>query len=96
MPAIAVTDTIKQVDAAGAVAATPDRATLADRADAAGVPLRVILDAHRRAARDGRDDFTDDAALAEWAGLTVATFEGDAANMKLTTPDDFARAEAPR
>jgi hypothetical protein len=44
----------------------------------------VILDAHRRAARDGRSDFTDDAALAEWAGLTVATFEGDPANMKLT------------
>src|SRR3979490_1446474 len=54
----------------------------------------VILDAHRRAAREGRDDFTDDAALAEWAGLTVATFEGDPANMKLTTPEDFVREEA--
>jgi 2-C-methyl-D-erythritol 4-phosphate cytidylyltransferase/2-C-methyl-D-erythritol 2,4-cyclodiphosphate synthase len=54
----------------------------------------VILDAHRRAAREGRDDFTDDAALAEWVGLTVATFEGDAANMKLTTPEDFVREEA--
>ena len=39
-------------------------------------------------------DFTDDAALAEWAGLTVATFEGDPANMKLTTPEDFIREEA--
>ena len=48
----------------------------------------------RRAARDGRSDFTDDAALAEWAGLTVATFEGDPANMKLTTPEDFIREEA--
>jgi 2-C-methyl-D-erythritol 4-phosphate cytidylyltransferase/2-C-methyl-D-erythritol 2,4-cyclodiphosphate synthase len=54
----------------------------------------VILDAHRRAAREGRSDFTDDAALAEWAGLTVATFEGDPANMKLTTPEDFVREEA--
>ena len=54
----------------------------------------AILDAHRRAARDGRNDFTDDAALAEWAGLTVATFEGDVANMKLTTPEDFVREEA--
>ena len=53
-----------------------------------------ILAAHERAARDGRDDFTDDAALAEWAGLTVATFEGDHLNMKLTTPEDFAREEA--
>src|ERR1700733_15245509 len=48
----------------------------------------------RTAAREGRDDFTDDAALAEWVGLTVATFEGDVANMKLTTPDDFVREEA--
>ena len=54
----------------------------------------TILAAHERAARDGRDDFTDDAALAEWAGLTVATFEGDHLNMKLTTPEDFAREEA--
>ena len=54
----------------------------------------MILDAHRRAAREGRSDFTDDAALAEWAGLTVATFEGDPANMKLTTPEDFVREEA--
>ena len=45
--------------------------------------LMMILEAHRRAAREGRSDFTDDAALAEWAGLTVATFEGDPANMKL-------------
>ena len=44
--------------------------------------------------REGRSDFTDDAALAEWAGLTVATFEGDPANMKLTTPEDFVREEA--
>jgi len=54
----------------------------------------VILEAHRRAAKDGRSDFTDDAAIAEWAGLTVATFEGDVANMKLTTPEDFVREEA--
>ena len=38
--------------------------------------------------------FTDDAAIAEWAGLTVSTFEGDANNMKMTTPEDFAREES--
>jgi 2-C-methyl-D-erythritol 4-phosphate cytidylyltransferase/2-C-methyl-D-erythritol 2,4-cyclodiphosphate synthase len=56
----------------------------------------VLLDAHRRAAKDGRDDFTDDAALAEWAGQKVAVFAGDAGNMKLTTDEDFARVEARR
>jgi 2-C-methyl-D-erythritol 4-phosphate cytidylyltransferase/2-C-methyl-D-erythritol 2,4-cyclodiphosphate synthase len=52
------------------------------------------LDAHRRAHAAGREDFTDDAALVEWAGLKVTTFEGEAGNVKLTTADDFARAEA--
>ncbi|MEX0589832.1 MAG: 2-C-methyl-D-erythritol 2,4-cyclodiphosphate synthase, partial [Xanthobacteraceae bacterium] len=52
------------------------------------------LDAHRRAAKAGRNDFPDDAALAEWAGLQVTTFAGEAGNLKLTGPDDFARALA--
>jgi 2-C-methyl-D-erythritol 4-phosphate cytidylyltransferase/2-C-methyl-D-erythritol 2,4-cyclodiphosphate synthase len=94
VPVIPVTDTIKQVDASGSVNATPDRATLRIAQTPQAFRFDVILDAHRRAAREGRDDFTDDAALAEWVGLTVATFEGDAANMKLTTPEDFVREEA--
>lgn len=94
VPAIAVTDTIKQVSASGDVEATPDRAKLRIAQTPQAFRFDVILDAHRRAARDGRSDFTDDAALAEWAGLTVATFEGDAANIKLTTPEDFVREEA--
>lgn len=94
IPVIAVTDTVKVIDAAGAVKATPDRAMLRIAQTPQAFHFQTILDAHRRAAREGRDDFTDDAAIAEWAGLTVATFEGDAANMKLTTPEDFAREEA--
>ncbi|MDB5549999.1 MAG: ispDF [Tardiphaga sp.] len=94
IPTALVTDTIKQVDANGAVIATPDRAHLRIAQTPQAFNYDIILDAHRRAARDGRSDFTDDAALAEWAGLTVATFEGDPANMKLTTPEDFVREEA--
>jgi 2-C-methyl-D-erythritol 4-phosphate cytidylyltransferase/2-C-methyl-D-erythritol 2,4-cyclodiphosphate synthase len=94
IPTIAVTDTIKQVSDAGNVEATPDRARLRIAQTPQAFRFDVILEAHRRAARDGRSDFTDDAALAEWAGLTVTTFEGDAANMKLTNPEDFAREEA--
>ncbi|MFC0242820.1 bifunctional 2-C-methyl-D-erythritol 4-phosphate cytidylyltransferase/2-C-methyl-D-erythritol 2,4-cyclodiphosphate synthase [Rhodopseudomonas telluris] len=94
LPVVAINDTVKQINAAGEVEATPDRATLRIAQTPQAFRYDVILDAHRRAARDGRDDFTDDAAIAEWAGLTVATFEGDAANMKLTTPDDFAREES--
>ena len=94
VPAIPVTDTIKQVSETGDVEATPERARLRIAQTPQAFRFDVILDAHRRAARDGRSDFTDDAALAEWAGLTVATFEGDPANMKLTTPEDFIREEA--
>src|SRR3954471_4983952 len=94
IPAIAVTDTIKLTGASGNVEATPERARLRIAQTPQAFRFDVILDAHRRAAREGRSDFTDDAALAEWAGLTVATFEGDVANMKLTTPEDFVREEA--
>jgi 2-C-methyl-D-erythritol 4-phosphate cytidylyltransferase/2-C-methyl-D-erythritol 2,4-cyclodiphosphate synthase len=53
----------------------------------------AILQAHQRALGAAREDFTDDAALAEWAGMTVATFAGEPQNVKLTTPEDYARAE---
>lgn len=51
----------------------------------------AILAAHR-AATD--ENFTDDGAVAAHAGLTVATFSGEAGNMKITTAEDFARADA--
>jgi 2-C-methyl-D-erythritol 4-phosphate cytidylyltransferase/2-C-methyl-D-erythritol 2,4-cyclodiphosphate synthase len=94
IPAIAVADTIKEVDDSGQIVATPVRARLRIAQTPQAFRFDKILDAHRRAAQDGRDDFTDDAALAEWAGMTVMTFEGDALNIKLTTPEDFAREEA--
>ena len=94
IPAILVTDTIKLTGEAGDVEGTPDRARLRIAQTPQSFRFDVILEAHRRAAKDGRSDFTDDAAIAEWAGLTVATFEGDVANMKLTTPEDFVREEA--
>jgi 2-C-methyl-D-erythritol 4-phosphate cytidylyltransferase/2-C-methyl-D-erythritol 2,4-cyclodiphosphate synthase len=94
IPTVAVTDTVKLVDGGGNIEATPERARLRIAQTPQAFKYDVILEAHRRAAREGCADFTDDAALAEWVGLTVATFEGDVANMKLTTPDDFAREEA--
>ena len=94
IPTVPVTDTIKLVGDAGQIEGTPDRARLRSAQTPQSFRFDVILEAHRRAAKDGRSDFTDDAAIAEWAGLTVATFEGDVANMKLTTPEDFVREEA--
>lgn len=94
VPAIPVSDTIKRVDADGRVAANVDRTTLRAVQTPQTFAYEPLLEAHRRAAGEGRDDFTDDAALMEWAGVPVATFEGEVANMKLTTADDFERAEA--
>ncbi|MET4041921.1 bifunctional 2-C-methyl-D-erythritol 4-phosphate cytidylyltransferase/2-C-methyl-D-erythritol 2,4-cyclodiphosphate synthase [Bradyrhizobium sp. RT6a] len=94
IPVVPVTDTIKVTGENGNVEDTPDRVRLRIAQTPQSFRFDVILEAHRRAAKDGRSDFTDDAAIAEWAGLTVATFEGDVANMKLTTPEDFVREEA--
>jgi 2-C-methyl-D-erythritol 4-phosphate cytidylyltransferase/2-C-methyl-D-erythritol 2,4-cyclodiphosphate synthase len=94
VPVIPVTDTVKIVDGRGVVTDTPDRATLRLVQTPQAFEFRTLLDAHRKAQTAGRDGFTDDAALAEWAGIEVTTFEGEAGNVKLTSTEDFARAEA--
>jgi 2-C-methyl-D-erythritol 4-phosphate cytidylyltransferase/2-C-methyl-D-erythritol 2,4-cyclodiphosphate synthase len=96
VPVLPVADTVKTVDAAGTVTGTVDRAHLRIVQTPQAFGFVALLEAHRRAQAAGCDDFTDDAALAEWAGLTVTTFEGEAKNVKLTTADDFTRAEAAR
>jgi 2-C-methyl-D-erythritol 4-phosphate cytidylyltransferase / 2-C-methyl-D-erythritol 2,4-cyclodiphosphate synthase len=40
-----------------------------------------------------RREFTDDAEIAEWAGLRVVMVPGDRNNIKITHPEDFIRAE---
>jgi len=96
VPAIAVADTVKRVDAADRIIATVDRADLRMVQTPQAFAFALLLDAHRRAAAAGREDFTDDAALLEWAGQRVAVFEGEPGNVKLTTSDDFVRAETLR
>jgi 2-C-methyl-D-erythritol 4-phosphate cytidylyltransferase / 2-C-methyl-D-erythritol 2,4-cyclodiphosphate synthase len=94
IPGLVLTDTIKEVDAQGRVVATRDRNRLRTVQTPQAFLYRDLLAAHRRAGEAGRDDFTDDAALAEWAGMAVTVFDGEAGNMKLTTEEDFARVAA--
>jgi 2-C-methyl-D-erythritol 4-phosphate cytidylyltransferase/2-C-methyl-D-erythritol 2,4-cyclodiphosphate synthase len=94
IPGLPLTDTIKRVDAAGRIAGGVDRAHLCAVQTPQAFAFGLVLDAHRKAAEAGRDSFTDDAAVAEWAGHAVHVFAGDPANIKITTPEDFARAEA--
>jgi 2-C-methyl-D-erythritol 4-phosphate cytidylyltransferase/2-C-methyl-D-erythritol 2,4-cyclodiphosphate synthase len=96
IPGLEVTDTIKRVDASGHVAGTVNRTELRSVQTPQAFAFPALLDAHRKAATAGRDDFTDDAAIAEWAGLKVVAFAGEPGNTKLTTEEDFSRAEARR
>ena len=96
IPGLEVTDTIKSVDAANRITGTLNRAELRSVQTPQAFAFPALLDAHRKAAAAERDDFTDDAALVEWAGLKVVAFAGEAGNIKLTTDDDFSRAEARR
>ncbi|HLA19900.1 MAG TPA: bifunctional 2-C-methyl-D-erythritol 4-phosphate cytidylyltransferase/2-C-methyl-D-erythritol 2,4-cyclodiphosphate synthase [Pseudolabrys sp.] len=94
IPALPVTDTVKTVDTDNNVQQTLDRATLRLVQTPQAFDFAALLAAHRRAAAQGREDFTDDAALAEWAGMKIAVFAGEPGNIKITNADDFARAEA--
>jgi 2-C-methyl-D-erythritol 4-phosphate cytidylyltransferase/2-C-methyl-D-erythritol 2,4-cyclodiphosphate synthase len=89
-----VTDTIKRAGARQSIAATVDRDGLWRAQTPQGFDLQAILAAHRRAAAIGRSDFTDDAALAEWAGIEVALVPVPGHNMKITTPEDVSLARA--
>lgn len=91
VPALALVDTIKAVPEPGFLAGGPSRDSLRSVQTPQSFHFALILAAHR--AQIGRDDLTDDAAVAEAAGHPVASFAGDPTNVKLTTPEDFVTAE---
>ncbi len=88
--ALPVHDTIKRADDAGAIAATVPRDALWRAQTPQGFRFEKILGAHRAAAGN---TLTDDAAVAEADGLTVALVPGSPDNMKITQADDFGMAE---
>jgi 2-C-methyl-D-erythritol 4-phosphate cytidylyltransferase/2-C-methyl-D-erythritol 2,4-cyclodiphosphate synthase len=92
-PGTAMSDTVKQVDVDGRVLATPPRSALRAVQTPQAFRFPLILAAHRRAAA-GAGDLTDDVAVAEWAGAPAYLFEGDPANVKVTTMQDLEAAEA--
>jgi 2-C-methyl-D-erythritol 4-phosphate cytidylyltransferase/2-C-methyl-D-erythritol 2,4-cyclodiphosphate synthase len=89
LPALPVTDTLKRSDD-GTVTSTVDRSGLFRAQTPQGFAYDRILEAHRRFAGAA---LTDDAALAQAHGLTVALVAGDEDNVKITEPADLARAE---
>lgn len=97
VPGVPVTDTVKRVvDIApgiGRVHETPPREHLRAVQTPQAFVFGPLLGAHRDAAAQGLDGFTDDGALAEWAGLPVVVFAGDIANRKITQPADLIEAD---
>jgi 2-C-methyl-D-erythritol 4-phosphate cytidylyltransferase / 2-C-methyl-D-erythritol 2,4-cyclodiphosphate synthase len=90
VPGAAVTDTIVAIDT-GIISATPDRAKLRAVQTPQAFRFNLIIAAHRKAAA-GDQTFTDDGSIAAAAGHAVHVFNGDPANVKITTQDDLARA----
>jgi 2-C-methyl-D-erythritol 4-phosphate cytidylyltransferase/2-C-methyl-D-erythritol 2,4-cyclodiphosphate synthase len=88
LPALPVTDTLKRVDQ-GIITGTVDRTGLQRAQTPQGFRYPDILQAHRSFAWQA---MTDDCALAEAAGLEVAVVGGAETNLKITEPEDLARA----
>lgn len=93
IPSIAAVDTIKVANGQLEAVATPDRATLRCVQTPQGFSASLIRQAHQQALKDGYLG-TDDASLVEHLGRTVQLTEGNRRNIKLTTPEDMAVAEA--
>jgi 2-C-methyl-D-erythritol 4-phosphate cytidylyltransferase/2-C-methyl-D-erythritol 2,4-cyclodiphosphate synthase len=94
--AVQLADTLKRTDRNGCITETLDRTSLWRAQTPQGFRYDALDAAHARAAAVGKTDFTDDAAVAEWAGLTVAVVPGDTANTKITTAEDLAMAQRER
>lgn len=84
VPGVPVADTVKIIDEAGAVVATPPRALLR----AVQTPQAFRADVLRQVLVEGADA-TDDAALVELAGGRVVVVDGDPLARKITTDDDL-------
>jgi 2-C-methyl-D-erythritol 4-phosphate cytidylyltransferase / 2-C-methyl-D-erythritol 2,4-cyclodiphosphate synthase len=89
IPGLPLGDTIKRV-ADGVIAATVNRSGLWRVQTPQGFHFDAILAAHRAAAGKA---LTDDAAVAEAAGIAPLIVAGSEANLKITTTDDLAAAE---
>jgi len=93
VPAVSARDTVKQRDAAsGCVSRTLSREDIWLAQTPQGFRRDVLAAAFAEGERGG--EATDEAMLAERAGLPVAIVEGDARNVKITTPDDLAAARS--
>lgn len=94
IPVLPVTDTIKAVDANGAVLGTPERAGLRAVQTPQGFETALLQRAYQQSASQQKTAVTDDASLVENLGVPVHTVAGDPLAFKVTTPLDLRLARA--
>ncbi|MFE9683043.1 2-C-methyl-D-erythritol 4-phosphate cytidylyltransferase [Streptomyces sp. NPDC002701] len=96
VPALPLTDTVKQVEPAGAagepepVVATPERSLLRAVQTPQGFERDTLVRAHTTVTHD----VTDDASMVEQLGLRVVVVPGHEEAFKVTRPLDLILAEA--
>ena len=92
IPGLPIVDTLKRTEA-NIVLGTADRTGLWAAQTPQGFRFPLIREAHALAANERGVEFTDDASVAEWAGIEVAVIPGATANRKITTADDLREAD---
>lgn len=98
IPALPVSDTVKEVEPRGQgdpepVLGTPDRSRLRAVQTPQGFAREVLVEAHERVALQG-EGATDDAGMVERLGIEVVVVPGHEEAFKVTRPLDLVLAEA--
>jgi 2-C-methyl-D-erythritol 4-phosphate cytidylyltransferase/2-C-methyl-D-erythritol 2,4-cyclodiphosphate synthase len=91
IPALPINETIKRAPG-GNIEATVDRNSLWAAQTPQGFRFDAILKAHRDAHTSKATNLTDDASIAERAGMTVSIIAGRSENKKITTAEDLVDA----
>ena len=92
IPVVPIVETVKRIDE-GWVSATVERAGLGTAQTPQGARRSLLDAALERFPASGDRTFTDEAALLEACRIPVHAIPGEPMNLKVTTPDDLARAE---
>ena len=93
IPVVPVAETVKRLAADGAIRETVERGDLALAQTPQGARLGLFQQAFRELGEDPAAEFTDEAALLEACRIVVHAIPGEPTNLKVTLPDDLARAE---
>lgn len=90
---VACKETVLELEG-GQVQNIPNRSSLKLARAPQSFWLADILDAHRKAIAEGRNDFIDSASIMMHYGHQLALVDGPDENIKVTTPDDFFSVQA--